>query len=370
MIKASSKIEMTTMSVKSVLLLILLEHITLEKLIIIEVFVAFLMSLLSVIVFFKSVDISLNSLSFEKLRSSPNTKRLFRYGIFSAFNEIGSGIVGKTSDYFIISAIANTHVLGIYSFAFRIYSILYRFIPQKEFITVLRPLMIGKYTLDKSNDNLMFYFHLISKVLVPIFSIPAVIFIAAGRDIIVVIFDPKYVESYTITVIILFSNIVLGFFFPLSLIIQLKEKAEILFYSKIIAIFSIPLGIWSMQYYGIVGVAVTTTMLGFIKNLLMLHWIKPTIHLRISGNIYQNIFVFLLLLIGSAFLISWLPLTVSFFSLVFKILLVLALTYLFFLITRPYGVLEEKNLQSIIVSMKHGNNYITFLYKLKLLREI
>jgi O-antigen/teichoic acid export membrane protein len=203
--------------------------------------------------------------------------RVIRFGLFSSLNELGAGIVGKTSDYFIISAISSPYYVGIYAFAYKIYSIIFRLLPLKDFQSVLRPLFFQKFTEKYDKEEFIRVYNFIIKVMIPVYLLPAVYFLIFGRKIIEFVYDPRYLDAYVVTCIVLFSNTIVALFYPQGLAIILKERMDIALYSKGVVIFSIVAGIFGMKWFGIIGVAIATMIGDFLRNLFM--------HLMLKGKV-------------------------------------------------------------------------------------
>jgi O-antigen/teichoic acid export membrane protein len=207
-------------------------------------------------------------------RSKVNKSRVLRYGIIAFFNEIAAGIIGNTSDYFIISAMGNQMYTGIFSFATKLKNLFNKLLPVTEFKTVLRPLFFQKFSQEYNKKDFNQLYNFIVKVMVPIFTIPAIYFVFFGKAIIINIYDPKYIEAYILTCIILISNIEIGVFYPVVFTVQLLERNEIQLYSKIIAVISIFLGILGMKYFGLIGVITVTSLSNIFKKIFVFLMIK------------------------------------------------------------------------------------------------
>lgn len=227
-----------------------------------------------------------------------NWKRVVRFGLFSTANELGAGIVGKTSDYFIISALSNTYFLGLYAFAYKIYGIVFRLLPLEDIRSVLRPIFIQKFTVSYKKEEFIRTFNFIIKLMLPVHFLPAIYFFIFGKSIIIYLFDSKYIDAFGITNIILFGNIIMAFFYPVNLAAHLKERMDIMLYSKIVVIFSIIAGIYAMKYFGINGVALVTITGNFFKNFLIYLFMKTKADIVYRKKGYLNfVFIIIILLI-------------------------------------------------------------------------
>ena len=222
--------------------------------------------------------------------------RVYKYGIIAFFNEIGAGIIGKTSDSFIISALGGQMYMGIFAFSNKIKNIFNKLLPISEFKTVLRPLFFQKFSKSINKEEFINLYNFIVKVMIPIFSIPAIYFIFFGESIIVNIYDPKYLSAYPLGCILLLGNIQIAVFYPVVFTVRLYEKNQYQLYTKVIGIFSIFLGILAMKYYGLIGVILVTTISDMIKKIIIYLLIKKEANITYRISEYKNyIFIFSIL---------------------------------------------------------------------------
>ncbi len=284
-------------------------------------------------------------------------QRIVKYGMYSSFNELGAGLVGKTSDFFIVSAMSNMHLVGLYSFANKVSELMYRLLPHKEFITIIEPLFIQKFTKDYVEEDFNKHYNFMVKVMIPVFVIPVIYFIVFGKAIIVNIFDPKYLEAYFLCVIVLSANIYNAIFFPVSLVIRLRERMDIAFKSKLVIVFSIVGGIYAMKHYGVHGVAVVTVLGDLLKNLYLYFSIRKTAGIKYAFDEMKNYLTIFILVGGFMFFIQ--SIKMNFF------LLVIESVVFFFLIAVlmiRYHVFNEHDIQ-YIDKIGASNKYLTFVRK-------
>ena len=245
--------------------------------------------------------------------------------MLSFVNELGVGVVGKTSDYFIVAALSNPYNVGLYAFAHKIYEMIIKLLPFRDFQTVVRPLFFQKYVNDYKVDEFRNTFVFMIKVLIPLYVIPVVYFFF-GKQIISIIFDSKYVDAYWVTVIILSSNLFTAFFFPLSLFAQLKERMDVLLYSKITVVFSLVAGIYGMKYFGILGVATASLVGDFLKNSIILFFLRKYQEIKYNFNNYSN-YIIILLTLTPFFLLTFFDLNVLLLIILSHLFLVLSIYF-------------------------------------------
>lgn len=289
-------------------------------------------------------------------------KRILRFGFFSSINELGSAVVGKTSDYFIISAIGNQYAVGLYAFAYKLYQVFFGLFPLKDFQSVLRPLFFQKFTEKYNREEFITVFNFIIKMLLPIYLFPFLYFAVFGKAIISYVYDPKYLDAYLVTCIILFSHIVSAFFYPQGLTIILKEKMEIAFYSKSIFILSLFLGIYSMKYFGIIGVALATFFGDFTRNVFMHILMRKHADMVYRFKQYIN-YLFASLLILTAFFSTSLIVT-NLFTLIIMTLCFGIASLLLFINLHPFSDDDLRILQKVVDNSRYLGKFKPVVRKL------
>jgi len=215
-------------------------------------------------------------------------KRVIKFGMYSAFNELGYGLVGRESDFYIISAFSSPYFVGLYAFGTSIYEMIFKVLPVREFMTVLRPVFFQKFTDNHSREEFIHIYNFIVKLILPAFLLPTVYFIIFGQQVISMVFDPKYLDAYWATNLILLSNISLAVFMPLNLVLHLKERMDIALLSKIVAVFSIVAGIFAMKRFGIVGVAAATLIGDFLREMFVFLVLRRTVDIKYRLREYVN----------------------------------------------------------------------------------
>ncbi len=293
--KQFSIINMVVMALRSFAYIYFLPVLSVDIMLVIESAVAVLMSVLAII-----VTIKFNS----KLRYDPllvtgetiHRKRVIKFSFYSLFNEFGANVVGESSDIFIIAYFGNPFLLGLYTFGFKIYHLLFQILPLKDFYSILRPLFFQKFTSEHTKEEFIQMFNFIIKFMLPLLAVPAIYFYVYGQSIISFVYDPKYLDAYLVTCIILTNYIFTALFFPVGLTIQLKERMDIALLGKIVAVFSLIAGALGMKYFGIEGVALATILGSLMKNIIMIYFMRGKAHMHYRLLEYKNyvlIFAFL-----------------------------------------------------------------------------
>ena len=204
--------------------------------------------------------------SIEKKTKLP-IKRLVRFGGFSYFSELGAQILEVSTDFFIISAFLGPAAVGIYSFANRVITITTRILPHSALVDVIRPAFFTRFVQDKDPVQLNKMFNFLSKI-IAFFVFPLVMgIIVLGDKLIIYVFDSKYLESSKVLLIMAAFTALNFFMFPLGLVLQSIEKVQIIFFSKIFAIYNLVGDLLVVKTYGIIGIALVTGSAVLFKNL-------------------------------------------------------------------------------------------------------
>lgn len=345
--KEQSIIMITSTIVRSLLLFALLDKLTIGLLLNIETigFATFIIP--GAIICLKHLHTGQNSETFIENAKSIYRKRIIKYGLYSAANELGAGIIGKSSDYMIISALSNQLLVGLYAFALRIYDIIYKILPYEEFLSVIRPVFIRKFVSSDTSEIGKVY-NLMVKIMMPLCAFPFLYFALFGKDLIFYVFDPKYSEAYLTTCIVLISNVNIALFFSLGLTVQLRERMDIALQSKIVVLFSIIGGIYAMKHFGIVGVALVSLLGDFLKNLYMFVRIQKEVRIHYD---YQGLLKILLNYIVLTVLFIWvIPFISNMFHLILFSGIFLALATFSIIKFHPFNCEEINVLDKLISS--------------------
>ncbi|MDI6401681.1 oligosaccharide flippase family protein [Balneolaceae bacterium ANBcel3] len=227
-------------------------------------------------------------------------KRIIRYGLFSMGNVLGQGIVGRKSDYFIVAALSNPYQIGLYAFASRLYEMVYKVLPIKDFYSVLKPLFFHKYSSTYRLEDFHKMCAFMIKVLTPVYLFPTLYIIFFGRDIISIVFDERYLDAYWAVVILFLAKPFSPWFNTIGIITHLKERVDYEMYTKVIVVFSILAGIYGMKYFGIVGVATASSAGLVLQNLMLWFLMRKYPELKFGYRYYFKFIGMIVLLLPFA----------------------------------------------------------------------
>jgi O-antigen/teichoic acid export membrane protein len=212
-------------------------------------------------------------------------RRLIRYALFYNFNDTGVGLLNADFDNFIIVMYLNPVAVGAYSFCQRITRMIRRLIPVNYLLDVIRPAFFSLGSLTDTQQINQFYQSLIK--LNYLFNIPIFFFIAVfGEEFIKLLFGGKFLEYCHVLTVVYFFSMINAFQMPVGLVAQLKEKSDIILYSKVFAVYNLIADILLIKYFGIWGAvfATGTAILG--KNIFIWYFVRNEANFRGMGKYF------------------------------------------------------------------------------------
>jgi len=187
------------------------------------------------IIYYKKIPISKGHL--EKINKDEK-KRLIRYALFYNFNDTGAGLLDADFDNFIIVMYLNPVAVGAYAFCQRVTNMIQTLIPINYLLDVIRPAFFSLGLVTDTRQINQFYQSLVK--INYLFNIPIFFFIAIlGKEFIEILFGGKFIEYYLVLTVVYFFALLNAFHMPVGLIAQLKEKADIILYSKVFAVYNL-----------------------------------------------------------------------------------------------------------------------------------
>lgn len=199
-------------------------------------------------------------------------QRVVRYALFYNLNDAGDGLLNSYFDNFIIALFMNPAAVGAYSFCVTITVILGRLFPVKYFKEVIQPAFFSANVSDPETNNARFFFQNCIKIN-SVFTVPCFFFLLLySHDIIFLFFDGKFAGSvYTLCTVFFFFEVLS---FPAGLVAQLREKANIVLFSKIFAVYNLLADLALIPIFGIWGAALATGTAVLGKNLFIWYFIR------------------------------------------------------------------------------------------------
>jgi O-antigen/teichoic acid export membrane protein len=209
-------------------------------------------------------------------------KRLFRYGGFSCFNEIGAQILAVSTDFFVISAFLGPIAVGIYAFANHVINLISRWMPTNLLIEVIRPAFFTRYTQTNDVNELGRMFNFLGKFIAFfLFPLTTGTFVL-GDKLIMYVFDSKYLSSLKVLWIMAAFTALCSFEYPLGFVVHSIERVEIMLFSKIFAVYNLVADLLVVKPFGVIGIALATCSAVLFKNLFIYAFTQKYTHLSMD----------------------------------------------------------------------------------------
>jgi O-antigen/teichoic acid export membrane protein len=218
-----------------------------------------------------------------KLPSSEK-RRLFRYAFFYNFNDTGVGLLQADFDNFILAGMLDPIAVGAYSFCQRISKTIQRLSPITYFQNVIRPAFFFMASSENSSLDVGKFFKTTLKINL-LFNIPFFLFVAFfGKEIIHVVFGGKFIEYAGILTAVYFFGMINSCLSPIGLVAQLRERADIILYSKIFAVYNLIADLVLIRYFGILGAVLATGTAILFKNIFIWFFVRSDVDLIFPKN--------------------------------------------------------------------------------------
>ena len=191
--------------------------------------------------------------------SRDERKRLFRYGLYYNFNDVGTLALSSRVDNFFIAAFMDPIAVGTFSFYTRLSGMVTRSLPTNMFQNVIRPVFFATAPAEAAVRIPKYFTLLINTSL--LFTVPITAYAAVyHRELVDVVFGGKFREhSLLLPVVLLFvtTNIISV---PVALAAQYAEKAHVILLSKVFGVFNLLAMLALIPILGVYGAALATGM--------------------------------------------------------------------------------------------------------------
>ncbi len=297
--KFLSIIGVVSIIARGVLYAIFLSQLTIDLIFIIEAICMGIKALPSLYFTYKKItELEKDSgLTISQEETKDFVKRIRRFSLLSTANEMGEGGFSQISDYYFVSAYLGPFAMGLYAFPYKILSTIFDWIPMVQLNNIFKPYFITKYyEKDEDSAYLSDMFNFITKVYFFFYAAIVVGVISYQHLIQVYVFNSKYLETQTLIVIVILFYLLRSFAFPISIIIEIKEKIEYTLYAKIFAVFNVFAVIFVLEYTGwnLIGVALATGVSGLLRNIYLYFKMKQISKVRLNfPEMYKSLVIFL-----------------------------------------------------------------------------
>jgi O-antigen/teichoic acid export membrane protein len=232
-------------------------------------------------------------LGYLKCINEVERKRILRYALFYNFNDAGSGILNAKFDNFILVALLNPIAVGVYSFCHKITHMINTLVPLNYFRDIARPFLFSFSIVENKNEitqTFQFFVKLNCLLTIPMFFF----ILLYGEIIIDIISGSKYGGyGYLLAVVYLFSILET---IPIATFAQLKERADIVLYSKVFAFYNIIADIILIKFLGIWGAVFATGTAVLGKNIFIWSFVHEIASFKGMGPYFLKIVSFWVIL--------------------------------------------------------------------------
>lgn len=206
-------------------------------------------------------------------------KGMLKYAAYNNLNDVGLISLGRDIDVLFLASMVDVISAGAYAFANRIGHILRQVSPVSYFINIIRPLF---FTLDvnKDKENIRFYFNLLLKMNY-VFELPMICGLYLFYPYIIeLFFDGKYAEYQLLVTLVFIIVCSSSFGIYVGLLAQLKERADIIFYSKFFAIINILGNLLLIPIFGVYGAVISTLLSILSKDIFVFYFIREAADIK------------------------------------------------------------------------------------------
>ncbi len=287
-------------------------------------------------------------------------KRIKRFAWLSTANEMGEGGFSEISDYYFVSAYLGPYAMGLYAFPYKILSSIFNWIPMAQLNNIFKPYFITSYyERDEDSSYLSQMFNFVLKIYFLFYGLIIAGIIAYKNLILTYVFDSKYNETQILLFIVIGFYVLKAFGFPITIILEIKEKIEYTLYAKIFAVFNVFAVILVLAFtnWGLIGVAAATGLSSLLKNYYLYFYMRRITEVRLHVSSFLRAFILFIILTASMFLGSLIN------NILLQILLPLMLGMisfqLFYRVTKPFSRNEEIILSKLFEKLPVKFNFIS-----------
>ncbi|MGA2364391.1 MAG: lipopolysaccharide biosynthesis protein [Steroidobacteraceae bacterium] len=204
-------------------------------------------------------------------------KRMFRYGLFNNFNDVGTLLLGGSTDNFFIAAFIDPISVGIYAFYGRLNDMAMNLLPIRLFDNIIQPLFFSVTPADADRRLKQIVTLLLDINMVWLWPVLTYSLVYHG-DIVHVFFGGKYSEYSRILPLFVFFSTVNSVAVPITLAAQYDEKAGIILLSKVFVAYNLVAMIVLLPLVGLYGAILARGSAEAFKNLFI--WWSVRQHAR------------------------------------------------------------------------------------------
>lgn len=270
-------------------------------------------------------------------------RRILRYALFNNFNSIGVRFMDSGVNYLVVAYFMSPTQVAIYAFCNQLANRFARISPVNYMATVIRPAFFSLGIASKEEQTVAMVRFLMKCILW--FYIPVFCFaLLAGEAFISLVFGKyqDYADLFAACVALAAINAI-GF--PIGMAAQLRERVDIILYSKIFAVVSFGICVLAVPLYGIWGALAAVSIGHLLKNAFIGWFVRDLLRLSEIGKSWMRAAAYWGLLTAGLW---WLQGTVSgVVGLAITIAVLLAAAIVFLIFWIDLEAIERRFVRSI-----------------------
>lgn len=194
-------------------------------------------------------------------------RRILRYALFNNFNSIGVRFMDSGVSYLIVAYFMSPSQVAVYAFCNQLANRFARISPVNYLATVIRPAFFSLGISTEEERTVVMVQFLLKCILwffIPVFCFAVLL----GGGFIDLVFAKyqEHADLFAACVVVAAIN-ALGF--PISMAAQLRERVDIILYSKVFGALSLAASILTVPYFGIWGALFAVGVGQLLKNLFI-----------------------------------------------------------------------------------------------------
>ena len=217
-------------------------------------------------------------------------RRILRYAFFNNFNSIGIRFMDSGVNYLIVAYFMSPTQVAIFAFCNQLANRFARLNPVSHLTSVIRPAFFSLGLASEEERTVVMVRFLLKCIMW--FFIPVFCFsILMGEAFIALVFG-KYQEYSNIFAACVVVSVANAIGFPISMSAQLRERVDVILYSKIFALLSLAVSVLTVPLWGIWGAVVALGMGHLFKNLFIGWFVRDLLPIRAVASATMQVAIF------------------------------------------------------------------------------
>ena len=209
-------------------------------------------------------------------------KKIKKYSFYSFFQININTFRDIAIDNIIIGHYMAHSDVGMYAFASGLVMLVLKFNPVSMFIAVLTSVVMHRYAISQSFDDLCYAYRFLVKlavfVLLPLF----LVIILLYSEIIVNVYAGKFANAYYIVCILSVCFLVMSLIGPLRIVLKTVGRNEIFAFAGFLSIYNLIMDIVLIPRIGVMGATIATGSAGVFQFFLYIYFTYSIVGIKVS----------------------------------------------------------------------------------------